>query len=468
MKKFISIIILAIVCLCLWSASRVHQLLIEERAHCYSIPSEQLESVSPLIAFTTVALGGFRGVIADILWMRACKLQDEGKFFELAQLADWITKLEPRFTAIWAFHAWNMAYNISILFPDPEDRWRWVQQGIRLIRDEGLKTNPNDADLYWELGWLYQHKIGYVMDQAHWYYKTQLARDMMALFEGPAPDYHAPASDLRLRLLREKYKLLPEMMETIDKEYGPFDWRLPESHAVYWAYRGRQTAPESPGARKCDQMIFQSIAEAFRHGKLLFKPDTGLFVTTPNLNLLPNAVKAFKETLKRYDDDARFHFAYANFLGEAILILYAYNRIQQAEELFEILARKYPSPETKLGFDSFVTRCFTKNIQGTSREDAMALVEGLLFQSYFWLALDDEERSAGLERLARLTWQQYMNSRAGEDHRKRTGLPPLPVIRRCAFQRALTELPQTNLIEKLKSLAPAETKSNFLEPAPEP
>lgn len=87
------------------------------------------------MAFTTVALGGFRGIIADMLWMRASELQNEGKFFELAQLADWITKLEPRFPTVWAFHAWNMAYNISVLFPDPEDRWRWVQQGIRLLRD---------------------------------------------------------------------------------------------------------------------------------------------------------------------------------------------------------------------------------------------------------------------------------------------------------------------------------------------
>src|SRR6266853_1021609 len=111
-------------------------------AHLHQSRGEPLENSPPLVAFTTVALGGFRGIIADVLWLRATELQKDGKYFELVQLADWITKLEPRFAQVWAFHAWNMAYNVSVLFNDPPDRWRWVRQGIVLLRDEGLKYNP--------------------------------------------------------------------------------------------------------------------------------------------------------------------------------------------------------------------------------------------------------------------------------------------------------------------------------------
>src|SRR3982751_2448353 len=57
----------------------------------------------PVLAFTTVALGGFRGIIANILWIRANELQNDGKYFEAVQLADWITKLEPTFTQVWLF-----------------------------------------------------------------------------------------------------------------------------------------------------------------------------------------------------------------------------------------------------------------------------------------------------------------------------------------------------------------------------
>ncbi len=77
-----------------------------------------LQNAPPLLAFTTVALGGFRGLISNFLWIRANDLQQDDKFFEAAQLADWITKLEPTFAQVWLFQAWNMAYNISVKFKD--------------------------------------------------------------------------------------------------------------------------------------------------------------------------------------------------------------------------------------------------------------------------------------------------------------------------------------------------------------
>src|SRR6185295_6783576 len=67
-----------------------------------------LENAPPVLAFTTVALGGFRGLIANALWIRLNELQDDEKFFEMVQLADWITKLEPRFVQVWLVQGWNM------------------------------------------------------------------------------------------------------------------------------------------------------------------------------------------------------------------------------------------------------------------------------------------------------------------------------------------------------------------------
>src|SRR5437867_11259958 len=100
---------------------------------------EPLENAPPILAFTTVALGGFRGLIANALWIRATDLQDEDKFFEMVQLADWITKLQPHFVTVWVHQAWNMAYNISVKFSNPYDRWLWVQRGIELLRDGGVR-----------------------------------------------------------------------------------------------------------------------------------------------------------------------------------------------------------------------------------------------------------------------------------------------------------------------------------------
>jgi len=86
------------------------------------------ENVPPSLAFATVATGAFRGLAVDALWMRADRLKEEGQFFDARQLAEWITTLQPRFASVWEFHAWNMAYNISVAIPatQPDQRWQWV------------------------------------------------------------------------------------------------------------------------------------------------------------------------------------------------------------------------------------------------------------------------------------------------------------------------------------------------------
>src|SRR5690606_6353017 len=69
-----------------------------------------LQNAPPVLAFTTVALGGFRGLIANALWIRMDELQQEGKYFEMVQLADWISKLQPTIAQVWVHLAWNMSY----------------------------------------------------------------------------------------------------------------------------------------------------------------------------------------------------------------------------------------------------------------------------------------------------------------------------------------------------------------------
>src|SRR4030043_295647 len=148
-----------------------------QRQQMRLISNEPLENAPPSLAFATVAMGAFRGLVVDILWMRADRLKDKGQFFDARQLAEWITTLQPRFGSVWVFHAWNMAYNISVTMPatQPDQRWQWVKNGYELLRDKGIPSNPRDIQLYHELARIFQHKIGSVSDDAHKYYKLQMA-----------------------------------------------------------------------------------------------------------------------------------------------------------------------------------------------------------------------------------------------------------------------------------------------------
>jgi len=142
------------------------------------------ENIPPEMLWATVATGAFRGLVVDVLWMRADRLKEEGQFFDARQLAEWITILQPRFASVWEFHAWNMAYNISVAIPatQPDQRWRWVRNGYELIRDEAIgKYNLKNITLYHEMARIFQHKMGGVSDDVHKYYKLQLAMAMEPL-----------------------------------------------------------------------------------------------------------------------------------------------------------------------------------------------------------------------------------------------------------------------------------------------
>ncbi|MBN2272617.1 MAG: hypothetical protein JXN61_18535, partial [Sedimentisphaerales bacterium] len=52
-----------------------------QRRQMKLIINEPLENAPPSLAFATIAMGAFRGIVVDILWMRADRLKEAGQFF---------------------------------------------------------------------------------------------------------------------------------------------------------------------------------------------------------------------------------------------------------------------------------------------------------------------------------------------------------------------------------------------------
>jgi hypothetical protein len=410
-----------------------------------------ISNAPPILAFTTVALGGFRGLIANALWIRTTELQEDGKYFEAVQLADWITKLQPHMTQVWVNQAWNMAYNISVKFPEPEERWRWVQRGIELIRDEGLRYNPNQVLMYRELGWLFQHKMGANLDDAHWLYKTRWAAMMEEVIPGgrlngvELRQPSTPASVERLRRLRQQYKLEPEWMLGVDERYGPLDWRLPEAHVIYWATLGIKYSPaqdQVPLRRE----IFQPMLATFHHGRVITNRFAKRIELAPNLNVVTNVSRAYEEAIAAEPDNAdHFGRAHRNFLKDAVYFLYANNREKEARQWFTYIRTKYGiGPQSGIPADAtmedFALSKVTEDVNETSRDRVMALLQGFITQSFYYLALDDDDQSVGLDRMA---------LRIHANYRERTSLPG--TVTRVALPE-MSEIKRTVLLD---ILAPA-------------
>jgi hypothetical protein len=105
-------------------------------------------------------LGGARGIAANVLWTRAEELKKDQDWDRLKTTVDLITKLQPHFLSIWTFQSWNLAYNVSVEWDAPEDKYEWIKKGIQFVQ-EGVKKNRRSPDLRWDTAWTYYHKLGF-------------------------------------------------------------------------------------------------------------------------------------------------------------------------------------------------------------------------------------------------------------------------------------------------------------------
>lgn len=177
------------------------------------VKMEGQEGMPPHVAVVTAALGTFRGLAVDILWARADHLQTEGEFYEAQTLAQWITTLQPRFQKVWGFQAWNLAWNITAATQVPAERWGWVNRGIELLRARGIPLNPQAANLYFDLAWIFQNKIGRIGDKQHWYYKARLAAEMQEILGDIAGGKSTDQVIQRFRAISDAPATLEELLQ---------------------------------------------------------------------------------------------------------------------------------------------------------------------------------------------------------------------------------------------------------------
>ncbi len=450
------ILLLLLAAALLFSSGRMQKSLNRDRDRLGLTHTDVLQNAPPMLAFTTVALGGFRGLISNFLWIRSNDLQQDDKFFEAAQLANWITDLEPHFSQVWAYQGWNMAFNISVKFKDFADRWRWVNNGVVLLRDEGLRYNPNDVLIYQQLAWLFQFKIGGNLDDANLYYKSEWANEMTPFFGANGTNFEnlihpqTAAQRTNALVLREKYKIDPVFAQKTDAQYGPLDWRLPEAHAIYWFAHGLEMAKENPGKVKQGDLItlrrgiYQSMLQAFHHGRKIDDPFSNQFEVEPNLELIPKVNDSYLQMYAEETDQGQkdgILRAHRNFLKDAVYFLYENNRVAEAGKWYKILGDKYPdktilehdtnSFPRNLTLDDYAAQRIQDELGDTSQERTTGVVAGLIQNSYLALAIGQDERFAGFKLLARKVYDHYGSKTS--DHGKkneRTPLPPFDVMDR--------------------------------------
>jgi len=311
--------------------------------------------------------------------------------------------------------------------------------------------------------------MGQNLDDAHLYYKGAWAQEMMALFGGEAPNFdrlinpQTPEERQRAQVMREKYKLDPAKMKQIDVTYGPLDWRLPEAHAIYWAYVGLERAkPEDLITLR--RVVYQSMNLAFQRGRLVLSSNAPPRLL-PNLAIIDKADKAFRDQIaadvEKRDAIKRAH---KNFLKEVPYQLFIHNHVQEGQKWLRYLREQYPDAvRGNLSLAEYAIERATENVKEQSQTKVTALVESFVAQSYFALVQDRPEEATEYMLRANELWNAYDKRIKGN---QRIAIPSVAETKRLVLNDLLD--PQHGLAQEARDRLRTALQLPAEAPAPSP
>ncbi len=254
----------------------------------HDLGENQLGKVDPTSAAMNLVLLGFRGIAADLIWLNADHNEQIKNWAELRADVDAIIMLQPHFVKVWQFQGWNMAYNVSAAWDLVADRFYWVKEGAKFLK-QGCAVNGKVAQLPYEEGRIVGTKIGRA-DEWQFFRKYFNYKDPNEdLFKGrPDPelnpqskDNYLAAKDLYLvaNQLEHKFPQSISMLEILFRSYpyrsqlsypdalqreGTFDEvsRTGWQEAYHeWVDQFGQEKFESPAGIYHLEMNYQEIAE---------------------------------------------------------------------------------------------------------------------------------------------------------------------------------------------------------------
>jgi len=260
------------------------------------------------------------------------------------------------------------------------------------------------------------------LDDANMLYKAEWADMWDPLLDDGVPNYDAllnpqtPEDQDRAGIIRDTYKMDPAVMQQVDEEYGPFEWRLPEAHAIYWAYLGLKVSTREKDMIQLRRVIFQSMQMAFMRGRMIEFPmaipeEPGQFAKAfeygPNLDVVETTNEVY-EAMQAEEEQyfENIGTAHKNFLRTAVYFLYTHNRMVEAQKWYDYVRERFPDSITT-SLEEYVFARVEEEFGSTSQDRLKAMLMGFLERSFIDLAMGLEQKAIAGELLARKMRQRY-------------------------------------------------------------
>jgi len=390
------------------------------------VSGEELEAAGVAVGSVLgPALGFFRPLTLNFLWLRFDALQKEGRFFEAASLATVISGLQPRIPEVWTYQAWNLGFNITRALT-PRERYQWVDEAICLLRDRGLDENPGAAQLYRYLAWFFFFKIDGITDEANLLYKLSFARE---LDDVTVTSDGAPARS-RQDLLKE-WRLDARFLDHVARRHlgslasgADLDLRVASVHGLYWASRGLHRASRGPThprrpAERWERFLLRryvvgSLDQLLDHGRVVRSAVRDTYAFAPDLRLVDAVQRAFDEDMVSFRDDetifAEVQTAREQLYQRVALYMVLENRRGEAREWWSRSGSATGGATLERFLALQVLRL--EDREGATRELALARL-AYLARGVLGLSLAAEQRLAEGVRLVAHAFREDWNADPG-------------------------------------------------------
>ncbi len=245
----------------------------------------------------------------------------------------------------------------------------------------------------------------------------------------------------RARLLQREHKLDPERMVELVDTYGPFDWRTPYPHVIYWAKVGLeqvnrrqerldktveefgieprhddpQTAEleEKYGEKEdiyakskvnLEGLIYHALQDLVHHGRFQFSPGGRLLAEQgTDYRFADGLLEIYNELIEKWPRRylGRVASALKFFLWRGVVEFHFMGDNQKSMEYYQMLCDRYPKFVGGLSYEEFLDYRIRKYTLDMSFEQLRNLVRNLFYRAFVAMGCGDDQTAAMMEAKAR-------------------------------------------------------------------
>jgi hypothetical protein len=195
---------------------------------------------------------------------------------------------------------------------------------------------------------MYQHKIGENLDTAHARYKAYLLESLAPCVNSNGTVCVSEAN----RAVLGRMRLDMGQMVALEKRYGPLDWRMAETHALYWASLGLSCA-KGAEVSLCEHAVNQALMLGVLRGRFAGSVSEKQWRAAPNLALALTAADALIMT-SRNSRSQHQKVLSIHYLAKTIRLAVKAGERDTAQQLYERLSSVVPAPHQAPTFEEVV------------------------------------------------------------------------------------------------------------------